>query len=145
MSRVTREEGHLVVAAIRVLAHREERPPRPEEVAALLGMAPEVLRARMAALAEIGVLAVIESAFDTHVEIRDHLRLEELEAGAQSRALDEDLADFDRRQQEAAERMSRLFDEGDHERRQAERIRKMEDELRDFRQRKPRNPFGSED
>lgn len=145
MSRVTREDGHLVVAAIRVLAHREERPPRPEEVAVLLGLAPEVLRARMAILAEAGVLAMIESAFDTHLEIRDHLRLEELEAGAQSRALDEDLADFARRQQEQAAKMSRLFDEGDHERRQAERVRKMEEELRDFRQRKPRNPFAADD
>jgi hypothetical protein len=145
MSRVTREDGHLVVAAIRVLAHREERPPRPEEVAVLLGMAPEVLRARMAILAEAGVLAMIESAFDTHLEIRDHLRLEELEAGAQSRAMDEDLADFARRQQEQAAKMSRLFDEGDHERRQAERVRKMEEELRDFRLRKPRNPFAADD
>jgi len=127
-----------------VLAHREERPPRPEEVAALLGMAPEVLRLRMVALAEAGVLAVVESAFDTHLEVRDHLLLEGLEGDEQSRALDEDLADFDRRQQEQAEKMSRLFAEGDHERRQAERLRRMDDDLRDFQQRKPRNPFSEE-
>ena len=96
----------------------------------------------MAALAESDVISIVESAFDTHLEIRDHLRLEALEVSAQARALDEDLADFDRRQLEQAQKMSRLFDEGDHERRQAERIRKMEEELRDFRQRKPRNPFG---
>ena len=30
----------------------------------------------MAALAESDVISIVESAFDTHLEIRDHLRLE---------------------------------------------------------------------
>lgn len=145
MASVTREEGHLIVAAVRVLGHREGRAPRPEEVAALLGMPPELLRLRMRALADAGILAVVESAFDTHLEIRDHRGLDDLEEGERSRALDEDLADFERRKEEEADRMSRLFDAGDHERRQQERIRKMDEELRDFRQRKPRNPFGDDD
>ncbi len=142
MAHITREDGHLFVAAIRVLAHREERPPRPEEVAELLRMPPAMARLQASALADAGIVAIVESAFDTHLELRDHGRLEELEEAARSRALDEDLAAFERRKEEEAQRMARLFDEGDHERRQQERIQKMEEELRGFRKRKPRNPFG---
>ena len=145
MANVTREEGHLLVAAIRVLGHREERAPKPEEIARLLGMPPELARLQLTALAEAGVVALVESAFDTHVEIRDHRRLEELAESVQSRALEADLAEFGRRKEEEADRMSRLFASGDHERRQEERLRKMEDELRDFRKKKPRSPFGDSD
>ncbi len=145
MSAISRQEGHLIVAAVRVLSHREGRPPRPEEVAALLQLAPEALRLRMALLADAGVLAVVESAFDVHLEVRDHLRLEELPADEQRLAMDEEIADFARRQQEQADKMARLFDEGDHKRRQEERLRRMDEELRGFRQRRPRNPFGEED
>jgi len=144
MASVTREDGHLIVAAIRILEHREERAPRPEEVASLLRWPPELLRLRAAALADAGVLSLVESAFDTHLEIRDHRLLDALESAGQARALDEDLAAFERRKEEEADRMSRLFAEGEHERRQQERIRKMDEELRDFRQRKPRSPFGDD-
>ncbi len=144
MTRVTRQEGHVIVAAVRVLGHREERPPKPEEVAALIGIPPEVLRLKAVALAELGILALVESAFDTHLEIRDHLKLEDLELEENLPALDDDLAAFEKRKQEEADKMSRLFSEGDHEKRRSERVRKMDEELRDFKKRKPRDPFGGE-
>ena len=40
--------------------------------------------------------------------------------------------------------MSRLFAEGDHEKRRSERVRKMDEELKDFKKRKPRDPFSGE-
>ncbi len=142
--KVTREEGELIVAAVRVLGHREERPPRPEEVAALLKMAPEALRPKAASLAELGALALVESAFDTHLEIRDPQRLEALEPEASAPGLDADLAAFEKRKEEEAARMAQLFAEGDHERRQAERLRKMDEQMRDFQKKKPPNPFGED-
>ncbi len=138
------KDAHLIVAAIRVLSHREGRAPRPDEVAELLGLPPAVLRISLAALQDLGIVALVESAFDNHVEIRDHLRIEELAAETAEGDLSEDLADFDRRKQEEAEKMSRLFSEGDHERQKADRLRKMDDELQDFRQQKPPNPFGDD-
>ena len=137
----SREEGHLIVAAVRVLQHGLGRSPRPEEVAELLEMPPASLRVHLAALEESGAVAMVESAFDVHVEIRDHLRLEELTPAAESSDLQSDLADFDRRKQEESERMARLFADGEPERRQAEKLRKMDQELADFRKRKPRDPF----
>lgn len=142
MAGTSRRQGHLVVAAVRVLAHLHERSPRPEEVADLLRMPAALLRVRLAELQEAGVLALVESAFDTHVEVREHLRLEELPADDEPDDLTADLADFDRRKEEEARRMEQLFADGEPRRRQQEKMRRMEEELRGFReQRKPRNPF----
>lgn len=144
---VSRKQGHLAVAAVRVLAHQLERSPRPEEVADLLALPAALLRVQLVELQERGIVALVESAFDTHVEVRDHLALEELPAEEETTALDEDLADFDRRKSEEAEKMGKLFADGEHERRQREKMRKMEEELRGFPQRKkPRrpSPFGDD-
>jgi hypothetical protein len=140
----SREEGHLIVAAIRLLQYRESRSPRPEEVAELLDWPAAALRVHLVALQKDGVVALVDSAFDTHVEIRDHLKLEELEPAAEASDLEAELADFGRRKQEESERMGRLFSEGEPARRQAERLKKMEKELHDFHKRKPRDPFAKD-
>jgi hypothetical protein len=140
----SREEGHLIVAAIRLLQYRESRSPRPEEVAELLDWPDAALRVHLVALQKEGVVALVDSAFDTHVEIRDHLKLEELKPAAEASDLEAELADFGRRKQEESERMGRLFSEGEPARRQAERHKKMEKELQDFHKRKPRDPFAKD-
>jgi hypothetical protein len=142
VGQIGRKQGHLVVAAVRVLSHQLERSPRPEEMADLLHLPAALLRVHLAELQELGIVALVESAFDTHVEVLDHLRLEELPPDRDAADLEADLADFDRRKLEEAERMDRLFSEGERERRQQQKLRKMEEELRGFHQRKkPRSPF----
>ena len=54
------------------------------------------------------------------------------------------VAAYQKRKQEEADKMSRLFAEGDHEKRRSERVRKMDEELKDFKKRKPRDPFSGE-
>jgi len=141
---LTRHKAHLVMAAIRVISHREERPPRPAEVAELLDASEASVRLDLAILQDLGAVALITSAYADHVEIRDYLKVEELpeEVADDIKA---DLADFDRRKQEEAEKMANLFAEKDHEKKQAERIDKMNQELSDFKKRKPINPFGDDD
>ncbi len=58
--------------------------------------------------------------------------------------MDEALADFDRRKHEEHERMERLFDDGDHEKKRRERIKEMEGGLFGGEREKPRNPFGDD-
>lgn len=144
MSEITQQEAHLVVAAIRILSHGNEQPPRPAEIAEMLGLPEAVLRMRVASLAELGIVTQVESAFEDHVEIRDHLKIEELAAVDDSPELTEDLAAFDRRKQEEAEKMQRLFSDGEHERKRSEKLDKMDEDLKDFRNRKPPNPFGDD-
>ena len=144
MSKVTREDGHLVVAAIRVLSHKLGGPPTPEQAAELLGMAPETLRLHVLGLHESGIVTLVTSAYENCLEVRDHTLLDQLESGAKQAAMDEALAEFDQRKQDEAERMSKLFTDGELEKKRQDKFKDMADGLMDFEKKKPRNPFGDE-
>lgn len=143
MIKLTRNEAQLLLAAIRVLVHRQERSPTPEEVAELLQMSASPVRMQLAALQDLGAIALVTSAFETHAEIRDPATISELpeEAGP---AISEDIKDFDRRKQEEAEKMAHLFDSGEHEKQKQEQLRRMDADLRAFKRKKPDNPFGDD-
>jgi hypothetical protein len=134
-----RHDAHLLLAAVRVLTHRAGRSPSPEDVAELLEWPAATVRLRASSLAELGALVQVESAFETHLEVADHLRVEDLPE-REREAIAEDLADFDRRKQEEADRMARLFDDGTFAEKRRRKLEAMDRELRDF-PRKPRNPF----
>lgn len=138
-----RRDAHLILAAIRVLGHRNQRSPRPDEIAELLDWPEPMVRLQAARLQEVGAVTLVESAFETHVEVRDHLAIEELPEEAPE-ALAEDLAAFDRRKQAETEKMSKLFADGTFEQERQARLDRMDAALRE-RPPRPRNPFGDED
>ncbi len=144
MANVTREDGHLVVAAIRVLSHKLGGPPTPEQAAELLGMPPETVRLHVLALQEAGILTLVTSAYENHLEVRDHVRLDELEPAADQAAMDEALAEFDAQKQAETEKLSKLFEDGEGERRRQEKFKDMDKGLLDFEKKKPKNPFGDD-
>lgn len=143
MNKMTRGEAQLVLAAIRVLDHLKQRPPTPAEIAGLLQEDESVIRLRLSLLHEMGAAALVDSAYATHAEIRNHTLVEQLAEG-DGPAISEDLAAFDRLKQEEAEKMAHLFDSGEHEDRRQRKISDMEDELKQFRRGKPVNPFGED-
>ena len=144
MDYVTREEGHLLVAGIRVLAHANGTPPTADTLVELLGLPPETVRLKLEALREKGILVAVDSAYERHFEVADHTQLDDLVADAERAGMDEELAAFDRRRQEEQERMSQLFDDGEHEKKRRGRIKDMEEGLFKFEKGKPRNPFGDD-
>lgn len=143
MITMTRREAHLLLAGIRVLSHLKGRAPTPNELADLLEVSDSAVRLQLALLEDLGIAALVKSAFETHAEIRDHLAVENLpvEDGPE---ISEDLKAFDLRKEEEAEKMSRLFDSGEHEDDQKKKLERMGEELEDFRNRKPINPFGED-
>lgn len=143
MTKMTRGEAHLVLAAIRVLDHLNQRPPSPAEIAGLLQEDESVIRLRLSLLHEMGAAALVDSAYATHAEIRDYSLVEQL-ALDDGPAISEDLAAFDRMKEEEAEKMAHLFDSGEHEDRRQRKIAGMDDELKQFRHNKPLNPFGDD-
>jgi len=143
MATIDRQDAHLLLAAIRVLSHLNQRSPRPEEVAALLELPEATVRMRAVILQELGAMVLVESAYEIQLEIREYLKIEELEE-ARSEALAEDLAAFDRKKQDEAEKMARLFDDGTFEQERKDKLTAMDEELKSM-PRKPRNPFGDED
>ena len=139
MATIDRKDAHLLLAAVRVLAHRLQRSPRPDEVADLLELPEVTIRLQANALEELGAAMLVESAYETHLEIRDHLKVEDLEE-TREEALADDLAEFDRRKQEEAEQLARLFEDGTFQDEHQKKLSRMDEELREFKK-KPRNPF----
>ena len=144
MSQLTRNEAHLIVAAIRVLDHKIERPPTPLEIADLLGHSESAVRLQLNILAELGIILNVESAYENHAEVKNFKLIEELDKdeGAQ---ISDDLAAFDREKEAEAERMANLFASGEHDKIKGDRHDRMNQELKDFQNRKPINPFGDDD
>ncbi len=143
MALPTRTEAHLIVAAIRVLENRLKKLPVPVEIADLLEMSESAVRLQLNHLSDLGIVVVVESAFETHVEIKQYLLIEELAAETGPEIAD-DLAAFDLKQEEEAQKMANLFDSGEHEQKRQDRMDKMDEELQSFKGRKPRNPFGDD-
>ncbi len=126
-------EGHVFVAAVRVLEHKESRPPTVEEVAALLGESREIAYHLARGLAEKGVLRLLTSPFDTHVEIADHLRIEELPRGESGPGFEEDLREFREKKKKDRDEMSGFFSTGGPDKKKKDKLSKMEEEFRKFR------------
>lgn len=140
MAELDRNTAHLVLAAIRVLSHRLQRSPRPDEVAELLEWPETTVRLHAAQLQDLGAAVLVESAYEVHLEVRDHRLVDDLE-DERSEALADDLADFDRRKQEEADKMARLFEDGTFQDERRKKLDQMSDDLMS-RPEKPRNPFG---
>lgn len=141
--RMTRDQARLLVAGIRVLSHKLERAPTPEELADLLDMPSSSVRLDASRLAEIGTVALVTTAFETHVEISDESTVDQL-AEKEGPAITDDLQAFENRKREESERMSRLFESGEQDKQRQDKHRQMDDELQAMRDRKPRNPFGED-
>jgi len=72
------ETAELVVAAVRVYQYREGTPPSYEQLARFAKLSTEVVYHFVRKLAEIGVLRVIESAFEGKVILEDTSKMSEL-------------------------------------------------------------------
>ena len=71
-------QAHLVVAAVRVLGYKLGRPAAVEEIAELLGFSKELTGHLVRGLEAHAIVQTIKSPFDLRVEVRDHLKIEEL-------------------------------------------------------------------
>lgn len=143
MKKMTRGEAHLILAAIRVLSHLLRRPPTPAEIADLIQEPESSVRLQLSLLQDLGAAVLVDSAYETHVEIKDHSLIEKFDED-DGPAISEDLAAFDRMKEEEAEKMAHLFDSGEHEDRHQKKLAEMDDELKQFRKKKPSNPFGDD-
>jgi hypothetical protein len=124
------EDGHLVVAAVRVLSHRQAKPPTPEDVAGLLDMPPEFVRTLVASLGALGVLRVMENPFETRLELGDHALLEDLPKSAEGPSIKDELDSFVQRKKKEVEETERMFTVEEMDKKKQEKLAKMEDEIK---------------
>ncbi len=128
------QQGHLVVAAIRVLTHRDGVPPSVAAVAAMLHFSAEQANRLCAKLHAMGVIELVEGGFGTRLFVRDHAALETVAAQDQAPAFADAIKQF----QEERKALTRKVDAIQAE--QAEKKKalyaELEKQLR-FKQAKP--------
>lgn len=133
-------DGHLVVAAIRILEHTRSVPPREEDVAELLQWHVDHARVVVRSLRELGIVEELKAAHEIRLKIRDHIALEELEQGEDlSDSMAREIAEFESRSSEKHEELDRLF--GAAEPPKSEKKTKLQKEFESYRSRKPKDPF----
>jgi DNA-binding Lrp family transcriptional regulator len=87
-------EGHLFVAAIRILEHRNSAPPALKEISELLGISAEQTGLISRRLHDAGIVKIVESAFGDRWGVDDHLKIESLPKEAATSQMDEALKQF---------------------------------------------------
>ncbi|MBD3236838.1 MAG: hypothetical protein GF330_09050 [Candidatus Eisenbacteria bacterium] len=136
----SRERAHLLLAAIRVAAHRQGRPPTPAQAAELLDWTVEETLALLRGLGDGGIVQLHETPFEVRVEIRDHLRVEELPAEAEKAELQGEVDDFKRRSQKRREEIDRMFTSGESDQKRKQAVDDLAEEFEKFRRKGRRRP-----
>ena len=88
------DQGHLVVAAIRVLEHQKGVPPSVDDINRCLSLSAEQSSRICNRLQEAGVIEVVKGAYGTRAFVRDYLRLEDLPKSEESAKLADEVKKF---------------------------------------------------
>ena len=124
------EDAHLVVAAVRVLGHRETKPPTPEQVAALLDLPAELVRSLVVSLEDLGVLHLMENPFETRIELGDYTLIEDLPRSAEGPTMKDEIEDFVERKKKEVEEAEKMFTPDEMQKKKKEKLAKLEDEMK---------------
>lgn len=101
-------EGHLFVAAVRVLTHRKGAPPDIEQISELLGFSSEQGGYISRRLREAGIVEQLEGAFGERWAVADHVKLEELPREIDSSQMDQALKKFQAERTKIAQKVEML-------------------------------------
>ena len=132
------EEGHLVVAAVRILDHRNGHPPTIEEIAELTKLTNEWTGVLVSSLADLGILRRVQSAFTLRLEVGNHQDLEKLSRASRTPTLDDEMKAFSEKQRREQEAMGRLFTEGRAKRDRKRRGNDLAEQLKAFKSKPPK-------
>ena len=127
------DDGHLLVAAIRVLTHKNGRPPTVEECADLVGFSREVAHALVRRLEAYGAVRAVETPFEARVVIESHAALEAIPRDAAGPSVASEFESFRERTKEKQKELDKLFGEGSLEKKKQERVSSLEEQFKKFR------------
>jgi len=101
-------EGHLIVAAIRVLDHQKNRPPSVEELGDLLAVSREQAYRMCNKLNDLSIINILEGPFGNKVTILDHLPLEELPKADLAPGMEAELEKFRQQRKGITEKVKNI-------------------------------------
>ena len=86
--------AHLMVAAIRIFTHKNSKHPSLNEICKTLSFSLEQGNLICNKLRDLGIIDVVEGAFENHLFIKDHLKIEEIPRDKKEDRLEEALKKF---------------------------------------------------
>ena len=111
-------EGHLFVAAIRILEHQNGAPPDMNEICSLIGFSKEQAGLVSRRLVEIGIVEAVSSPFGDRWVVADHTKLEVLPRETESTQLDSALKKFQSERDKLAEKVASIKEEQEKKRKE---------------------------
>ena len=136
-----RDQGHLIVAAIRVLSHVQNRPPTGGEIAGQLGLSRELVLHIIRGLEQRGIVRSIENPFDVRIDIADYRAIEELPEKATGPDMGREIEDFHKKSEARQKKIEQMMRDSDPETRARKKTAAIEKEFRHFRKKKGSSPF----
>jgi hypothetical protein len=133
------EQGHLMVAALRLFIHREGRPPSVRDLSDMLEISTETGHYLCNRLEHLGAVKVIEAAFDEKVYLADHLKLEELPKEEKASTFEAEVQEYKEgreRQQEEIKQRRAL-----HEDKKKDLFSDLEKQLKEGLHKPKKNPL----
>ena len=104
-------EAHVFVAAIRVLEHQKKRPPTVDEACEMISISLEAGYALCRRLKEKGIVRTVEGSFGVKLFVDDHLKIEELPKVETKQGLADELAAFQKKQQDKNRKVEAIQEE----------------------------------
>lgn len=98
-------QGHLFVAAIRVLEHQRQAPPALDQISKMLGFSAEQTGLLSRRLQQQGIIELVESAYGDRWAVADHEKLETLSRESESSQLDNELKKFQAERNKIAQKV----------------------------------------
>jgi len=86
--------AHLVVAAIRIFTHKNSKHPSLNEICKTLSFSLEQGNLICKKLKDLGIIDMVEGAFENQLFIKDHLKIEEIFRDKKEDRLEEALKKF---------------------------------------------------
>lgn len=86
--------AHLIVAAIRILEHRNSSPPSVENVCDTLSVSLEQGNLLFRKLEELEIIEVVEGPYGTRLFVRNHVMIEEIPKDSKKSGIEEEIKQF---------------------------------------------------
>jgi len=122
------ESAHLFVAAVRLLAHKDQSPPDIDQVCELLNLSQERGGFICRRLEDIGAVEVVKGAYGLRLFVRDHLKIEEIPKEEAHDKLQDELSKFQTAQKNVASRIASM--QAEQKKKKKSLFEEMEKKLR---------------
>jgi hypothetical protein len=102
------KDAHLIVAAIRILEHRNSVPPSIENICNFLSFSLEQGNYICRRLNDTEIIEIVEGAFGTRLFVKNHLAIEDLPKEAGISGMEEEIKKFQDSRKELTQKVASI-------------------------------------